>query len=159
MQDSSLDAHSNRNNKVCTFEIELDMSSVIECTNSSILTKQSQWYSPDCSRKSYYYEAFEIKVVENRYYKIWSNSSIDTFGFLYEHQFDPLNPEKDLLDKNDDGRSDLQFQFEIPLYNDTKYILVVTTYRPTDIGQIEIHMWGLKNVLFSRVCKLRDVVL
>ncbi|CAF1642009.1 unnamed protein product, partial [Adineta ricciae] len=107
--------------------------------------------------KSYYYEAFEIKVIENRYYKIWSNSTIDTSGFIYEDRFDPLNPENDLLDKNDDGGSDLQFQFEIPLYNGTKYILVVTTYHPANTGQIEIHMSGLKNVLFTRASKSMNI--
>ncbi|CAF1443341.1 unnamed protein product [Adineta ricciae] len=145
-----------RNNRIQKFEYSsnsCNMLSVIQWTNSSTLTENSQIYSQDCNQKSYYYESFEIRVPENRYYSIWSTSQVDTSGFIYEKNFDPLNPNENLLTKNDDGESNEQFKFELPLYNDTKYILVVTTYSPKMTGDITIHMSGVKNVTVTRLCK------
>lgn len=129
------------------------MSSVIQWTNSSTLAKNSQMYSQDCNWENFFYEAFEIKVPENRYYTIWSSSNIDTYGYIYENSFDPLNPTENLLIKDDDGESNDQFKFEIPLYDDITYILVVTTYHPQIIGDININILGLKNVTVKRLSK------
>ena len=129
------------------------MASVIQWSDSSRLTKNSQMYSQDCNLQSFYYEAFQVKVPENRYYKIWSSADIDTYGYIYENNFDPLNPNENLLIKNDDGGSKDQFKFEMPLYDDTTYILVVTTYSPRSYGDITIHMMGLKNVTVKRLSK------
>ena len=129
------------------------MTSVIQWSNSSTLTKDSQIYSQDCNLESFYYEAFEVKVPENRYYTIWSSAAIDTYGYIYETSFDSLNPMENLLIKNDDEGSKKQFKFEIPLYDDTTYILVVTTYSPLNTGDIEIHMLSVKNVTVQRLSK------
>ncbi|CAF0778639.1 unnamed protein product [Adineta ricciae] len=142
------------NHRIQKFEYSsnsCDMFSVIEWTNSSILAKNSQIYSQGCDRESYYYESFEIKVPENRYYTIWSSSAIDTYGYIYEETFNPLNPDEHLFTKNDDGGSENQFKFDLPLYNDTKYILVVTTYSPMITGNIIVHMSGVRHVLVTRL--------
>jgi hypothetical protein len=128
----------------------LDMSSVIQWTNSSALTTKSQMYSQDCSQDNFYYDAFEIKVPETRYYTIWSSSNIDTYGYIYENSFDSLNPSENLWMKDDDGGSNGQFKFEIPLYVDTTYILVITTYYPKTPGEIKINILGLKDVTVKR---------
>ncbi|CAF1272472.1 unnamed protein product [Adineta ricciae] len=149
-----------RNHRIQKFEYSpnsCNMFSVIEWTNSSTLTENSQIYSQVCNRKSYYYQSFVIQVPENRYYSIWSISQIDTYAFIYENNFDPLNPNENLLTKNDDGGSNKQFKFQLPLYNDTKYILVVTTYFPMDTGDITIHMSGVKNVLITRLSTLVNI--
>ena len=129
------------------------MASVIRWTSSFTLTTDSQMYSQDCNLQSFYYEAFEVNVPENRYYTIWSSANVDTYGYIYENSFDSLNPTANLLIKNDDGASNDQFKFEIPLYNDTTYILVVTTYFPIKTGNITINMLGLKNVTVTRLSK------
>ena len=129
------------------------MTSVIEWSNSSTLTKDSQMYSQDCNLESFYYEAFEVKVPENRYYTIWSSADIDTYGYIYETSFDSLNPIENLLIKNGKEGSKNQFKFAIPLYDDTTYILVVTTYSPLVTGDIEIHTLGVKNVSVQRLSK------
>jgi hypothetical protein len=130
------------------------MSSIIHWTNSSRLTKDSQMYSQDCNLESFFYEAFEVKVPENRYYTIWSSSNIDTYGYIYENSFDPLDPFENLLTSNDDseGYGD-QFKIETHLYDDTRYILIVTTYSPKQIGDITINILGLKNVTVTRHSK------
>ncbi|CAF1545031.1 unnamed protein product, partial [Adineta ricciae] len=93
------------NNRIQKFEYSknsCDMSSVIEWTFPSPLTEDSQFYSQDCNWESFYYQSFEIKVAENRYYSIWSHAEIDTYGYIYEKNFDSLNPNDNLLFKDDD---------------------------------------------------------
>ena len=128
------------------------MSSVIEWTFPSPLTKDSQFYSQNCDWESFYYQSFEIKVPENRYYSIWSDAEIDTYGYIYEKNFDPPNPNDNLLTKDDD-ESKKQFKFELPLYHDLVYVLVVTTQDPMTTGNITIHMSGVRNVTFQRLSK------
>ncbi|CAF1484351.1 unnamed protein product [Adineta steineri] len=128
-----------------------NMSSVIQWANSTELTVKSQMYSQGCNQDDFYYDAFEVKVPESRYYTIWSSSNIDTYGYIYENSFDPLNPSTNLFKKDDDGAPNDQFKFEFPLYADTTYILVVTTYRPSTIGAIKINVLGLQNVTIKRL--------
>jgi hypothetical protein len=128
------------------------MSSVISLTYQLELTTDSQMYSRSCNWENFYYETFEVKVPEIRYYTIQSSSNIDTYGFIYENKFNPLNPIQNLLISDDDsGGSGGQFKIEIPLYVDTTYILVVTTYSSKRIGKIEINLLGLTNVTVKRL--------
>ena len=120
-------------------------------TTSIEFTNSSHIYCRECYKFKYYYEAFQIEVHESLYYSIWRSANIDTYGYIYENNFDPLNPNENLLIADDDGGSDGQFKFELPLYDDGKYILVVTTSRPMVIGNIEIKIVGLKNVTVSRL--------
>ncbi|CAF1660655.1 unnamed protein product, partial [Adineta ricciae] len=147
-----VDSGNNRIQKFQYFENSCDMSSVTEWTFLLSLTKNSQFYSQNCNWESFYYQSFEIKVQENRYYSIWSHAEIDTYGYVYEKNFDSLKPNDNLLfkdddnDNNNDDVDDKQFKFELPLYNDTTYILVVTTFYPMKIGNITIYISGLKNM-------------
>jgi hypothetical protein len=128
------------------------MSSLFQSIYSLILTTNSQMYSRDCNEENFYYEAFQVNVPESRTYTIWSSSEIDPYGFIYENRFDSLNPTENFIasDNDYDGRG-LQFKFEIPLYADTTYVLVVTTFRPKDIGNITINLLGLTNVTIKHV--------
>ena len=92
---------------------------------------------------------------ESRYYTIWSSSNIDTYGYIYENNFDPLHPDENLLIKDDDGGSNRQFKFEISLYVDATYILVVTTSNPKIMGEIKINILGSKNVIVKRLSEYR----
>nr|ACD54717.1 NHL repeat containing protein-like protein [Adineta vaga] len=147
----AVDSGTNRILKFQYLKNSCDMSSMIKWTNLSTLTKNSPMYSQDCDWQSFYYDAFQVKVPENRYYTIRSNAKIDTYGYLYENEFDPLNPTENLLLKDDDGGYNGQFKFEIPLYNDMIYILLVTTFTPITVGDIEINIFGLKNVTIKRL--------
>jgi hypothetical protein len=126
------------------------MSSVILLTYQLELTTDSQIYSRFCNLENFYYGAFEVKVPEIRYYTIQSSGNIDTYGFIYENKFDPLNITENLLTSDDNSGSGGQFKFDIPLYVDTTYILVVTTSSPKQIGQIDINLLGLTNVRIKR---------
>jgi hypothetical protein len=133
------------------------MSSVILLTYQLELTTDSQMFSRVCNLRNFYYETFEVKVPEIRYYTIQSSSDIDTYGYIYENTFNPLNTTENLLTSDDNGGGfDGQFRFEIPLYVDTTYILVVTTSSPNKIGKIKINMLGLANVTFEPLSEYRD---
>jgi hypothetical protein len=133
------------------------MSSVIPWTYSLKLTKDSQTYSRKCSLdnsyyEAFYYEALEVNVPEIRYYTIQSSSNIDTYGYIYESSFNPLNPTENLLaDDDNGGASNRQFKLHIPLYVHIKYILIVTTYWPKDIGEVDITLLGVNNVTVTRL--------
>jgi hypothetical protein len=132
------------------------MSSVILLTYQLELTTDSQMYSRVCNLKIFYYETFEVKVPEIRYYTIQSSSNIDTYGYVYENSFNPLNTTENLLSSDDnDGGSGGQFKIEVPLYVDTTYILVVTTSYPNKIGKIKINMLGLANVTVKPISEYR----
>jgi hypothetical protein len=127
------------------------MSSVISLTYKLALTTDSQMYSRFCNLENFYHETFEVKVPEIRSYTIRSSSNIDTYGSIYENKFNPLNPTENLLASDDNGGGfDHQFKIEIPLYVDTTYILVVTTFSPKHIGEIQINLLGLTNVTVKR---------
>ena len=127
------------------------MSSVILFTYKLTLTNNSQMYSRRCDRENFYHETFEVKVPEIRFYTIQSSSNIDTYGYIYESKFNSLNPTENLLTSDDDSGGSSQFKFEIPLYVDTTYILVVTTYYPKEIGNIMINLLGVTNVTVNRL--------
>ncbi|CAF1687349.1 unnamed protein product, partial [Adineta ricciae] len=120
-------------------------------TKSIELTKTSHTYCRACYKFKYYYGAFQIEEPESLYYSVRSSVGIDTYGYIYENNFNPLNPNENLPITDDDGGFDGQFKFELPLYNDGKYILVVTTNQPMITGNIEIKIFGLKNVTLSRL--------
>ena len=99
---------------------------------------------------------FEIKVPESRSYVVRSNSVIGTYGYIYENSFDSLNPAKNLIaSDNDGGDLNRQFKLEIPLYTNTTYILVVTTYSARITGEIKITLLGLTDVIIKSLSKLR----
>jgi hypothetical protein len=79
----------------------------------------------------YYYEAIMISVPVTDGYYIGSNSTIDTYGYLYLNSFNSLNIAENLVtgddDKGDKG-GDSQFLIEMELISTKTYILVVTTY-------------------------------
>jgi hypothetical protein len=112
----------------------------------------SQIYSRKCNYEAFYYEAFEVNVPEIRYYTIQSSSNINTYGSIYENSFSPLNPNENLLAEDDDaGGSTRDFKLHIPLYVNTKYILIVTTFLPKKTGDVNITLLGVNNVTVTRL--------
>ncbi len=92
-----------------------------------------------------------MNVPEIRYYTIQSSSDIDTYGYIYESSFNPLNPTENLLVDDDDGGGNRQFKLYTPLYVDTKYILIVTTFLPEKIGDVNINLLVVNNVTVTRL--------
>ncbi len=102
----------------------------------------------------YYYEAIMISVPETGYYWIGSDSSINTFGYLYSNSFNPLNIEENLVTGDDDKADDLQFLILHKFDSTKKYVLVVTTHDQLVLGPFSIISAGPKEVTFP---SLKDV--
>jgi hypothetical protein len=115
-------------------------------------------YIRDCIEPNFYYESIQVKVIESGYYSFLSYSRIDTYGYIYKDQFNPLNPLENLLHKNDDGGSYFQFRLDVRLFVDMAYVLVVTTYDSRRTGEFSISVFGNNTVtlehLSEYICEL-----
>lgn len=97
-----------------------------------------------CSNSPYYYEAIKINVFTSGNYTIRSSSSIDTFGYLYNNDFDSTYPTLNMLAYNDDdtvaGTKHFKLSRWLQAMND--YILMVTTYLTSVTGPFSISVQG-----------------
>lgn len=120
---------------------------------SSELTSDSQNYSrTGCWTLEYYYEAIEINVSETGGYSIISNSTMNTYGYIYENNFDVFNLTKNLIAEDDEsGCDDHQFKLTKQLRVETRYILIVTTFDPNRFETFSVVVIGPKNVSFNRI--------
>ncbi|CAF1016920.1 unnamed protein product [Adineta steineri] len=111
-----------------------DNSSSVQSVYSSMLTKNHPTYSPTgCDLPNYYYEAIQMNVNESRYYSLSSDSTIDTYGYMYTDNFYPSDSLKNVI------------------VSTAANILVVTTYSPNVTGNFSIIMSGINNVTFERL--------
>ena len=131
----------------------IDITINIQVNNSYELTVNSPTYYRDCQIPKCYYESFEIVVNENGSYVIWSESKIDTYGYLYKNDFDPLKPSDNLISENNGSCNHGQFKIIVNLDINIRYILVATTYHPYTMGHFSIFVSGSNNVSFNRFSK------
>jgi hypothetical protein len=109
-------------------------------------------YSPTaCELSSLYYEAIQVNLVQAGYYRIASNSTIDTYGYFYNDTFIPFAPNLNELSRDDDSCDDYQFKLSTVLHVNTTYILVVTTYDSNVTGDFSIIVSGPNNVSLNRI--------
>jgi hypothetical protein len=99
---------------------------------------------------NYYHETIQINVVTTGLHIFSSISIVDTYGYIYKNNFNPLNPFENLLAQDDDSSGSGQFKLNIYLQASTTYILVVTTSDPNVIGAFSIFVYGPNNVYINR---------
>ena len=75
---------------------------MIQSMYSSILPNDNKTYSRDCM-STYYYDTVEMTVGKNGFYRISSDSSANTYGYIYKEKFNSLDPSTNLLAENDDN--------------------------------------------------------
>ncbi len=117
----------------------------------SSLSTNNQIYSRDCDKQNLYYESIQVKVNTTGYYSFRSYSTIDAYGFIYRNTFNPLNPLENLLHREDDSGSDLQFTLDIRLSGGMTYVLVMTTYQLKETGAFSIIVQGPNKVILNRL--------
>ncbi|CAF4022554.1 unnamed protein product [Rotaria sp. Silwood1] len=105
----------------------------------------------NCSDSAFFYEAIQLNVTVNGYYTFVCNSSMDTYGYLYNNTFNPAYPAMNVLTKNDNAGGNLQFMLSRSLQTLSRYILVVTTYYKNITGPFTITAMGSASVGFSRI--------
>jgi hypothetical protein len=106
-----------------------------------------------CEIPKCYYETLQMNVVKSGSYVLWSESNINTYGYIYKNNFDPLKPSENLLLEHNGTCNQEQFKLMIDLENGTQYVLVVTTYRPYTIGSFSVLISGPGNVSLNRFSK------
>ena len=116
---------------------------------SSQFTVDSRKYCRDYKTRSYYYQTLQINVKKTGSYVLWSKSEVDTYGYLYKDDFDPLQPFGNLIDEHSGYCNQGQLRFIRNFDENTKYILVITTYYPNATGNFTIFISGDNNVTMN----------
>lgn len=127
---------------------------------SSALTNVSQTFcrTEFCLRPNHYYEAFFINVSRAAYYRISCDSSIDTYGYIYNNSFNPAAPSKNLIAYNDDDNGNDQFLLSLYINTVAKYILVVSTNAVRVMGKFSIMATGHGSVSFVLLDKSSHIM-
>ncbi|CAF1552686.1 unnamed protein product, partial [Adineta ricciae] len=132
-------------------QLNLTGPSKIRSSYSSALTYFSSTYCHRgvCLGSLYYYQAVKINISISGYHTIVSNSSMDTYGYLYNSTFDPLIPSQNLIVQNDDDAGNHQFKLRYLFQSAETYILVVTTYYINTTGSFTLTATGEGSVIFN----------
>ena len=134
---------------------------------SSKWTTHSQVYCRDrCSTADYqydfdddyYYETILMNVSKAGDFTIMSQSSINTYGYLYENSFDPFDTSLNLLMEDDNSGDNEQFKLTAFLQPSTIYVLVVTTFSPHVMGKFSIIASGTSFISLTRVSFIRQLL-
>jgi hypothetical protein len=128
------------------FSYWIETSAVAPSIYSSALTSNSQTYFRLCGIPNYYYEAIQVTVKETGNYTFMSNSTMDTYGYIYTNNFDPFNQKENLLSRDDESGCNGQFKIVARLQVKTTYVLVVTTYHPSVTGTFSVFVSNPNNV-------------
>jgi hypothetical protein len=120
---------------------------------NSALTTMSPSYTRTSDDKSprYYYEAIQMKVMEAATYSFRSNSTMDTYGYIYKDSFNSCDPALNLISEDDQSGGSNQFQLISSLRANTTYILVVTTFRKSITGNFSILVSGPNDVTLNYI--------
>ena len=113
-------------------------------SSSTIAITLSTWSStfqrPEAVQQgTYYYETIDFRVTTSDTISIFSESSLDTYGIIYQDSFDATSPNTNLIAQDDESQGSTQFQLQTNLIPGTNYTLVVTTYEPDVTGTITIN--------------------
>ncbi|CAF4779182.1 unnamed protein product, partial [Rotaria socialis] len=124
---------------------------MINTTAWSTLSLANPKYArPDTLNSTYYYDTFNVMTTVAGLYTIVSNSSIDTYGFLYNGSFFPNSPTRNLVISDDESGGNSQFQLRVYLQSYAQYVLVVTTFYENVFGSYMVMTSGLGHVNILR---------
>lgn len=119
----------------------------------SELTKDSQTYSRLCNMGKFHYETIKIDTNESGMYGFEMNSTEKIYAYIYENEFDPFNPTKNLLVETNYTCSMHTFQLIVHLVTNITYELVVTTYDSNVQGPFSVLVLGPNYVRINRTGK------
>lgn len=127
-------------------------SNFVQPIYASNLTINSSKFSASCIQPYYYYEAIQINVIEDSGYTFGTYSKIDTYGYLYEDQFNPFDPSTNHLKETSMyGICEGQFKITHHLIKQKTYILVVTTVHPNVTGAFAIVVLSPHNITLRHI--------
>ena len=130
---------------------------LVHSTYASQLNTSSETLSRDhCAALTYYYEAMRINVAIDGYYTFCSNSSIDTYGYIYPNTFDLFDLSSDLLADDNDGCGNQQFRLCVYLETNASYVLLVTTNDAGVTGAFSVMVLRGAEVSFTRLGRVGE---
>ncbi len=91
---------------------------------------------PKGNTDCYYYQAIRIENYTNGIYAFISNSSMNTYAYLYNNSFDPSSPSQNLITPYYESNSDGLFPITYSLQSYQTYILVVATHAADSTGEL-----------------------
>jgi len=102
---------------------------IIQSNYSSELNNKSPKHTSfNCRQLDHYYEALEINVSTSGFYMFSSESSLNAYGYLYEHQFNLYDSIDTSLAQSDHLCYDDQLRIIAYLEFNITYILIITTH-------------------------------
>ncbi len=116
--------------------------------SSELTTGDGTLSRPGTTSSGYYYKAIQIAVGTAGIYNLTSYSGMDTFGFLYNGNFNPSYPTENLIIQNDEKGGNNQFKLTAFLQPGVLYTLVVSTFLPDITGSFSVVASGPANVYF-----------
>ncbi len=128
-------------------------SSLVISTYSSMLTNDSQTFRHQNHMFAIntYYEVIQVNVFVEDTYRFTSESSFNTYGYIYKYSFDASNLKWNLICENDNGGGNEQFELMVSLRPDITYFLIVTTSSDMmSVGEFSIVASGSALVNFNR---------
>jgi len=129
-----------------------DTGPIIRFNYSSELNNKSQKHTGfNCRQLDYYYEALEINVNTSGFYMFSSESRFDTYGYLYEHEFNPYNSIDTSLAQSDHTCNDDQLQILAYLNFNITYILIVTTFYAHEQGPFSVFIEGSDKIKIKQM--------
>ena len=136
-------------------------SSSTTATYASSLTSSSPYvcYRGFCSAASYFIEPVLISVPVTGTYQLYTQSSMDTFGFLYQSVFDIRFFFVNLMGYDDDSNGNGQFKLQTTLQANTPYIILVSTYDPNVTGAFTLVGSGAGRLTLTRLTNLSKFLL
>jgi len=106
-----------------------------------------------CSKGKYYYETIQINVDQDGFYSFTNNDTRRTYGYIYINDFDPFNPDENLIASSNSSCSSHSFRLGSYFKTNITYILVITTLEPYIQGAFQLFVTGLGNASLNRICK------
>lgn len=119
------------------------MPNVFNTSFSSIWSANNPVFiRPGGLESAYYYDTFEIILYKSGNFEIGTNSSVDTFGSIYNGTFIADFPERNLLASDDDSGENKQFRLVVYLESNVRYTLVTTTHHGSSFGLYKVIVSG-----------------
>ena len=94
-----------------------------------------------------------MNVPTNDFYIVASQSMLNTLSYIYEDNFNPLNPSNNVLLERYTGCDNYQFKLGAYLHANKTYFVVVTTLHPTKTGNFAVIVSGRNKVRLTQNSK------
>ncbi|CAF4899631.1 unnamed protein product, partial [Rotaria sp. Silwood1] len=118
---------------------------------SGVLNNTSPTFYRTGNLNIFYFEPIKVTTNTTGNYTFISNSSIDSYGYLYVNSFNLSNITSNRVTSDDDSGGNVQFLITYILQAGTTYILIFTTYSPNVTTSFSIMALGPERVSLMRL--------